>query len=72
MTSLLAATWAGAAEPTPGTLIIKVCQGNRSTNGSENISIFSSLTQTAKLQGQSILDLLHQLPSAEASWAGGC
>ncbi len=45
----------------PLVIFRKVCQGSRSTIGSENISIFSSLTQTAKLQGQSILDLLHQL-----------
>jgi transposase len=45
----------------PLVIFRKVCQGTRSSTGSENISIFSSLTQTAKLQGQSILDLLHQL-----------
>jgi transposase len=45
----------------PLVIFRKVCQGSRSTNGSENVAIFSSLTQTAKLQGQSVLGLLHQL-----------
>jgi hypothetical protein len=45
----------------PLVIFRKVCQGSRSTNGSENVAIFSSLTQTAKLQGRSLLGLLHQL-----------
>jgi hypothetical protein len=39
----------------------KVCQGSRSRTGSENIAIFTSLAQTAKLQGRSVLELLQQL-----------
>lgn len=59
----------------PLVIFRKVCQGSRSRTGSENIAIFSSLTQTAKLQGRSVLELLQQLlcgtpdSSAEALYA---
>lgn len=41
----------------PLVIFRKVCMGTRSRKGSENIGIFSSLTQTAKLQQCSVIDL---------------
>jgi hypothetical protein len=43
--------------------------GTRSEQGSENISIFSSLTQTAKLQNRSALDLFQNLLTGTAARA---
>jgi hypothetical protein len=45
----------------PLVIFRKVCQGTRNAKGSENISIFSSLTQTAQLQGAAPLDLFAAL-----------
>ncbi len=47
------------AERTLRPLVIfrKVCMGTRSAEGSKNISVFSSITETAKLQGSQILDV---------------
>ena len=39
----------------------KVCMGTRSKQGSGNIAIFNSLTETAKLQQSSVLDLFQVL-----------
>ena len=45
----------------PLVIFRKVCHGSRSRQGSENIAIFSSLTQTAKLQECPALDLFDAL-----------
>ncbi len=45
----------------PLVIFRKVCMGTRSRKGSGNIAVFTSLTQTAKLQKIPILDLLEQL-----------
>ncbi len=49
----------------------KVCMGTRSDQGSENISVFSSLTQTAKLQNSSVLDLFSALITSSPQQAHG-
>ena len=41
----------------PLVIFRKVCMGTRSPQGSENISVFSSLTQTANLQHASVLEM---------------
>lgn len=53
----------------PLVIFRKICMGTRSPRGSENISIFSSLTQTAKLQDASVLDLFGALLSGTATEA---
>ena len=47
------------AERTLRPLVIfrKVCMGTRSAEGSKNISVFSSVTETAKIQGSPIIDV---------------
>ena len=45
----------------PLVIFRKVCHGTRSQQGSENIAIFSSLTQTAKLQECPALELFEAL-----------
>jgi len=47
----------------PLVIFRKVCMGSRSSEGSENISIFSSLTETAKLQEQPPLEMFQSLIS---------
>jgi len=41
----------------PLVIFRKLCMGTRSSKGSKNISVFSSLTQTAQLQGSDVIDL---------------
>lgn len=53
----------------PLVIFRKVCLGTRSSQGSENISVFSSLTQTAKLQETSVLDLFGALLAGSAAEA---
>jgi transposase len=53
----------------PLVIFRKVCMGTRSEQGSENIGIFTSLTQTAKLQNASILDLFRKLLTGTAAMA---
>ena len=53
----------------PLVIFRKVCMGTRSKQGSENIAIFSSLTQTAKLQNCSALDLFQNLLTGTAAQA---
>ncbi|MEI8311275.1 MAG: hypothetical protein WCH98_11025 [Verrucomicrobiota bacterium] len=38
-----------------------VCMGTRSAAGSENISVFGSLAQTAALQGAKVIDMFRSL-----------
>ena len=45
----------------PLVIFRKICLGTRSDVGSENISVFASLTQTAKLQNASPVDLFDAL-----------
>ena len=45
----------------PLVIFRKVCMGTRSRVDSDNISVFSSLTQTEKLQNAAVLDLLGAL-----------
>ncbi|MEI6036281.1 MAG: IS66 family transposase, partial [Verrucomicrobiae bacterium] len=45
----------------PLVIFRKVCMGTRSATGSENISIFGSLTQTAALQGAKVIDMFRAL-----------
>lgn len=45
----------------PLVIFRKVCMGTRSSQGSENIAVFTSLTQTAKLQQASVLELFKEL-----------
>ena len=55
----------------PLVIFRKVCMGTRSAQGSENISIFSSLTQTAKLQDASVLNLFGALLAGTPAQAHG-
>jgi transposase len=55
----------------PLVIFRKVCMGTRSEQGSRNIGIFTSLTQTAKLQKSSILDLFRNLLTGTAEKAQG-
>ncbi|MCF6311928.1 MAG: hypothetical protein L3J39_13840, partial [Verrucomicrobiales bacterium] len=48
----------------PLVIFRKVCMGTRSREGSENICIFSSLTETVKLQGQTSLEMFQALLSS--------
>jgi hypothetical protein len=41
----------------PLVIFRKICMGSRSKTGSENISVFGSLTQTAALQGAKVIDM---------------
>jgi hypothetical protein len=45
----------------PLVIFRKVCMGTRSSTGSENISVFGSLTQTAALQGAKVIDMFRAL-----------
>ena len=45
----------------PLVIFRKVCMGTRSATGSENISVFGSLTQTATLQGAKLIDMFRAL-----------
>lgn len=51
----------------PLVIFRKVCLGSRSRTGSENVTIFSSLAQTTKLQNGSVLDLFQAMFGATAS-----
>jgi len=53
----------------PLVIFRKVCLGSRSRTGSENVTIFSSLAQTAKLQKGSVLDLFQSLFGGTVSQA---
>jgi hypothetical protein len=53
----------------PLVIFRKVCMGTCSKEGSENIAIFSSLTQTAKLQNCSALDLFQNFLTGTAARA---
>jgi transposase len=55
----------------PLVIFRKVCLGSRSSTGSENVSIFSSLGQTAKLQNGNPLDLFQALFMASPEHAHG-
>lgn len=55
----------------PLVIFRKVCMGTRSEEGSRNIGIFTSLTQTAKLQKSSVLDLFRNLLTGTAAKALG-
>jgi hypothetical protein len=45
----------------PLVIFRKVCMGTRSTTGSENIAVFSSLIETARRQDADSMELLKQL-----------
>ena len=45
----------------PLVIFRKVCMGNRSEQGSRNTTIFNSLTETAKLQKSSVLEMFQVL-----------
>ena len=45
----------------PLVIFRKVCLGTRSATGSDNISVFGSLTQTAALQGAKLIDMFRAL-----------
>ena len=45
----------------PLVIFRKLCMGTRSATGSENISVFASLTQTAALQGAKIINMFRAL-----------
>ena len=51
----------------PLVIFRKVCLGSRSRTGSENVTIFSSLAQTTKLQNGDVLDLFRAMFGATAS-----
>jgi hypothetical protein len=53
----------------PLVIFRKVCMGTRSEEGSRNIGIFTSLTQTANLQKSSVLDLFRNLLTGTAAKA---
>ncbi len=53
----------------PLVIFRKVCMGTRSGQGSQNIAIFNSLTQTAKLQKCSALDLFQSLLTGSTAQA---
>jgi hypothetical protein len=53
----------------PLVIFRKVCLGTRSAEGSQNIAVFNSLTQTAKLQNSSLIDLLQALLTGSAAEA---
>jgi hypothetical protein len=53
----------------PLVIFRKVCMGTRSGQGSGNVAIFNSLTETAKLQKCSTLDLFQALLTGSAAQA---
>lgn len=53
----------------PLVIFRKVCLGSRSRTGSENVAIFSSLAQTAKLQAGKVIDMFQALFSGSAAQA---
>ena len=53
----------------PLVIFRKVCMGTRSEQGSGNTAIFNSLTETAKLQKSSVLDLFQVLLTGTAAQA---
>ena len=53
----------------PLVIFRKVCLGSRSRTGSENVTIFSSLAQTAKLQKGNVLNLFESLFGSDVSHA---
>ena len=53
----------------PLVIFRKVCLGSRSRTGSENVTIFSSLAQTTKLQEGKVIDLFQALFAGSASQA---
>jgi len=53
----------------PLVIFRKVCMGTRSEQGSANIAIFNSLTETAKLQKSSVLDLFQVMLTGTAAQA---
>ena len=53
----------------PLVIFRKVCMGTRSATGSENISVFGSLTQTTALQGAKIIDMFRALFRSSPSHA---
>lgn len=53
----------------PLVIFRKVCMGTRSEEGSRNIGIFTSLTQTAKLQKSCVLDMFRELLTGTAAKA---
>lgn len=53
----------------PLVIFRKVCMGTRSEEGSRNIGIFTSLSQTAKLQNGSVLDLFRNLLTGNVATA---
>jgi len=50
----------------PLVIFRKVCMGTRSSKGSENISVFTSLAQTARLQNSSVLEMFSSLLTGNA------
>jgi len=53
----------------PLVIFRKVCLGSRSRTGSENVTIFSSLAETTKLQEGNVIDLFQALFAGSASQA---
>lgn len=53
----------------PLVIFRKVCLGSRSRTGSENVTIFSSLAETTKLQEGKVIDLFQSLFAGSASQA---
>jgi transposase len=53
----------------PLVIFRKVCMGTRSEQGSGNTAIFNSLTETAKLQNSSVLDLFQVMLTGTAAQA---
>jgi transposase len=53
----------------PLVIFRKVCLGSRSRTGSENVTIFSSLAQTTKLQDGNVIDLFQALFAGSVSQA---
>jgi transposase len=53
----------------PLVIFRKVCLGSRSRTGSENVTIFSSLAQSTKLQEGNVIDLFQALFAGSASQA---
>jgi hypothetical protein len=53
----------------PLVIFRKVCLGSRSRTGSENVTIFNSLAETAKLQEGNVIDLFQALFRGSTSQA---
>ena len=45
----------------PLVIFRRVCFGTRSANGSENVAVFASIVETAKLRGRSTLEIFEAL-----------